>query len=128
MHSVDCLLPLFIFYWIVFYYNFFTFLWLRVSTHWTILTCLDVEHCITLLHLTLLEQKVVLHSYRPALLTSGGEAIRSILFPLQWQCTYIPMCPLAFASYLQAPVPFLIGGNGNVGVTCMYGNQSPFFV
>lgn len=84
-------------------------LFYRVTTHWTLLSCLDVEHCITLLHLALLEQKIVLHSYRPALLTSIGEAIRSILFPLQWQCTYIPMCPLAFASYLQAPVPFIIG-------------------
>ena len=57
----------------------------------------------------LLEQKIVLHSSRPALLTAVGEALRSILFPLQWQCTYIPMCPLAFASYLQAPVPYIIG-------------------
>lgn len=80
-----------------------------VSTHWTLLTCLSIEHCITLLHLVLLEQKIVLHSSRPALLTGVGEAIRSILFPLQWQCTYIPMCPLAFSSYLQAPVPFIIG-------------------
>ena len=57
----------------------------------------------------LLEQKVMLHSSRPALLTSVGEALRSLLFPLQWQCTYIPLCPLAFSSYLQAPVPFIIG-------------------
>ena len=61
------------------------------------------------MHLVLLEQKIVLHSTRPALLTSVGEALRSVLFPLQWQCTYIPMCPLAFSSYLQAPVPFIIG-------------------
>ena len=81
----------------------------RISTHWTLLACLDPAHCATLLHLMLLEQKIVLHSSRPALLTAVGEALRSILFPLQWQCTYIPMCPLAFASYLQAPVPYIIG-------------------
>ena len=80
-----------------------------VSTHWTLPACLDADSCVTLFHLMLLEQKIVLHSSRPALLTSMGEALRSLLFPLQWQCTYIPLCPLAFSSYLQAPVPFIIG-------------------
>ena len=80
-----------------------------VSTHWTLPACLDADSCITLLHVMLLEQKIVLHSSRPALLTGVGEALRSLLFPLQWQCTYIPLCPLAFSSYLQAPVPFIIG-------------------
>jgi hypothetical protein len=61
------------------------------------------------MHLALLEQKIVLHSSQSALLTSVGEALRSILFPLQWKCSYIPMCPLAFCSYLQAPVPYIIG-------------------
>lgn len=91
----------------------FTSLSPSVSTHWTLLTCLDVDNCILLIQLVLLEQKIVLHSARPALLTSVGEALRSVLFPLQWKCTYIPMCPLAFCSYLQAPVPFIIGENNN---------------
>ena len=38
-----------------------------------------------------------------------GEAIKSVLFPLKWQCTDIPMCPLSLATYIQAPVPFIIG-------------------
>ena len=80
-----------------------------ISSHWTLLTCLDVDNCISLIRLILLEQKIVLHSSKPALLTTIGEALRSVLFPLQWKCTYIPMCPLAFSSYLQAPVPFIIG-------------------
>ncbi|XP_019856639.1 PREDICTED: C-myc promoter-binding protein-like isoform X2 [Amphimedon queenslandica] len=80
-----------------------------ISAHWTLLSCLDADDCILLIHLILLEQKIVLHSSKPALLTTIGEALRSVLFPLQWKCTYIPMCPLAFCSYLQAPVPFIIG-------------------
>lgn len=82
---------------------------LSVSTHWCLLSSLEADSCLTLLALTLLEQKLVLHSSRPALLTWVGEALRSILFPFSWQCTYIPVCPLAFSSYMQAPVPFIIG-------------------
>ena len=80
-----------------------------VSTHWSLLFSLNADNCLSLLTLLLLEQKVVLHSSRPALLTCVGEALRSILFPFSWQCTYIPLCPLAFSSYMQAPVPFIIG-------------------
>ena len=83
---------------------------LSVSTHWSLLSSLEPDSCLTLLALTLLEQKLVLHSSRPALLTWVGEALRSILFPFAWQCTYIPVCPLAFSPYMQAPVPFIIGG------------------
>ena len=77
--------------------------------HWSLLASLDVENLILVLTLVLLEQKVVFHSGRPALLTAVGEAIKSILFPLKWQCTDIPMCPLSLANYIQAPVPFIIG-------------------
>ena len=77
--------------------------------HWSLLASLDVENLILVLTLVLLEQKVVFHSGRPALLTAVGEAIKSVLFPLKWQCTDIPMCPLSLATYIQAPVPFIIG-------------------
>ena len=77
--------------------------------HWSLLVSLDVYNLLRLITLVLLEQKVVVHSSRPALLTAVGEAICSILFPLSWQCCYIPMCPLALATYIQAPVPFIIG-------------------
>jgi hypothetical protein len=77
--------------------------------HWSLLVSLDVDNLLNVLTLVLLEQKVVFHSSRPALLTAVGEAIKSVLFPLKWQCTDIPMCPLSLATYIQAPVPFIIG-------------------
>ena len=95
---------------------------LSVSTHWSLLSSLEADSCLTLLALTLLEQKLVLHSSRPALLTWVGEALRSILFPFAWQCTYIPVCPLAFSSYMQAPVPFIIG---QLCVCLLYTSPSP---
>ena len=39
--------------------------------HWSLLASLDVENLILVLTLVLLEQKVVFHSGRPALLTFG---------------------------------------------------------
>lgn len=32
-----------------------------------------------------------------------------MIFPLRWQCPYIPLCPLALADVLSAPVPFVVG-------------------
>jgi hypothetical protein len=32
-----------------------------------------------------------------------------MLFPFQWQCPYIPLCPLALSDVLSAPCPFIIG-------------------
>ena len=32
-----------------------------------------------------------------------------MIFPLHWQCPYIPLCPLALADVLNAPVPFIVG-------------------
>ena len=99
-----------------------------VSTHWSLLASLDADNCVTLLSLLLLEQKLVLHSSRPALLTCMGEAMRSILFPFSWQCTYIPMCPLAFSSYMQAPVPFIIGELANSQIDSYMQAPVPFII
>lgn len=32
-----------------------------------------------------------------------------MLFPLQWQCPYIPLCPLSLSGVLSAPCPFIVG-------------------
>lgn len=59
--------------------------------------------------LVLTEQKILIHSLRPATLTAVAEAVVSLLFPFKWQCPYIPLCPLGLAEVLHAPVPYLIG-------------------
>lgn len=32
-----------------------------------------------------------------------------MIFPFQWQCPYIPLCPLSLAAVLNAPLPFIVG-------------------
>ncbi|XP_030326508.1 DENN domain-containing protein 4C isoform X6 [Strigops habroptila] len=75
----------------------------------TLLMNLGPENCATLLLFVLLEGKILLHSLRPAVLTGVAEAVVSMIFPFQWQCPYIPLCPLSLATVLSAPVPFIVG-------------------
>lgn len=70
---------------------------------------LGADNCMLILLLILTEQKILVHSLRPDVLTSVSEAIAMILFPFKWQCPYIPLCPLGLAEVLHAPLPFLIG-------------------
>ncbi|XP_067639597.1 DENN domain-containing protein Crag isoform X2 [Eurosta solidaginis] len=70
---------------------------------------LGTDNCLHVLLLALTEQKILIHSLRPATLTAVGEAIVSFLFPFKWQCPYIPLCPLGLAEVLHAPLPYLIG-------------------
>ncbi|KAM4611923.1 DENN domain-containing protein 4C isoform 1-T2 [Polymixia lowei] len=75
----------------------------------TLLMNLGSENCATLLHFVLLENKILLHSLRPAVLTGVAEAVVAMIFPFQWQCPYIPLCPLSLAGVLNAPCPFIVG-------------------
>ncbi|NXU95387.1 DEN4C protein, partial [Xiphorhynchus elegans] len=75
----------------------------------TLLMNLGPENCATLLLFVLLEGKILLHSLRPAVLTGVAEAVVAMIFPFQWQCPYIPLCPLSLATVLSAPLPFIVG-------------------
>nr|XP_008528284.1 PREDICTED: LOW QUALITY PROTEIN: DENN domain-containing protein 4C [Equus przewalskii] len=75
----------------------------------TLLMNLGPENCATLLLFVLLESKILLHSLRPAVLTGVAEAVVAMIFPFQWQCPYIPLCPLSLATVLSAPFPFIVG-------------------
>uniref|UniRef100_A0A673TTD9 DENN domain containing 4B n=2 Tax=Suricata suricatta TaxID=37032 RepID=A0A673TTD9_SURSU len=74
-----------------------------------LLQSLGPELAISLLLAVLTEHKLLVHSLRPDLLTSVCEALVSMIFPLHWQCPYIPLCPLVLADVLSAPVPFIVG-------------------
>nr|XP_036870473.1 DENN domain-containing protein 4B isoform X6 [Manis javanica] len=74
-----------------------------------LLQSLGPELAIILLLAVLTEHKLLVHSLRPDLLTSVCEALVSMIFPLHWQCPYIPLCPLVLADVLSAPVPFIVG-------------------
>ncbi|CAI9534470.1 unnamed protein product [Staurois parvus] len=79
------------------------------ASYVTFLQNLGPENAVTLLLAVLTEQKLLIHSQRPDVLTSVAEALVSIIFPLRWQCPYIPLCPLTLADVLCAPVPFIVG-------------------
>ncbi|XP_043541245.1 DENN domain-containing protein 4B-like isoform X2 [Chiloscyllium plagiosum] len=79
------------------------------ASYFTLLQNLGAENTVTLLLTVLTEHKLLIHSLRPAVLTSVCEALVSMIFPFRWQCPYIPLCPLNLADVLSAPVPFIVG-------------------
>ncbi|XP_078393780.1 C-myc promoter-binding protein-like, partial [Cetorhinus maximus] len=79
------------------------------ASYFTLLQNLGAENTVTLLLTVLIEHKLLIHSLRPAVLTSVCEALVSMIFPFRWQCPYIPLCPLNLADVLSAPVPFIVG-------------------
>lgn len=70
---------------------------------------LGPENCLHVLLFALTEQKILLHSLRPDVLTSVAEAVVTMIFPFHWQCPYIPMCPIVLSDVLNAPMPFIVG-------------------
>lgn len=68
---------------------------------------LGPDNCLLILLLILTEQKILVHSLRPDVLTSVSEAIAMILFPFNWQCPYIPLCPLGLAEVTRDSLTFL---------------------
>ncbi|XP_070177502.1 DENN domain-containing protein 4C-like isoform X1 [Littorina saxatilis] len=75
----------------------------------TLLRNLGPELCMNLMLYVLLENKILLHSLRPTVLTEVAEAVTSMIFPFHWQCPYIPLCPLGLSDVLNAPCPFIVG-------------------
>ena len=59
--------------------------------------------------LALTEQTILIHSFRPDVLTSVAEAVMQIIFPFYWQTPYIPLCPIGLCGYLAAPLPVIVG-------------------
>ncbi|ORY98199.1 hypothetical protein BCR43DRAFT_437358 [Syncephalastrum racemosum] len=70
---------------------------------------------IPLLKNTLLaEGKVVFLSRFPGMLSLACETFRSLLFPFYWQFVFIPILPERLLTCLQAPVPYMVGFNGDL--------------
>ena len=55
------------------------------------------------------ELKLILTSRSERSLGEGAEAILTLLNPLEWPHTYIPLLPVALRGYAEAPCPLLIG-------------------
>ena len=74
-----------------------------------LLANLGPENCLMVLLLALTEQNILVHSFRPDVLTSVCEAVMQIIFPFAWQCPYIPLCPIGMSTYLASPMPVIVG-------------------
>ncbi|XP_046634778.1 DENN domain-containing protein Crag-like isoform X4 [Daphnia pulicaria] len=81
----------------------------RGASFKSMLLNLGPDGCLQLLLLALTEQKILIHSLRPDVLTATAEALATSIFPFKWQCPYIPLCPLGLSDVLSAPLPYLIG-------------------
>lgn len=53
-------------------------MWCSGADYGTLLMNLGPENCATLLHFVLLENKILLHSLRPAVLTGVAEAVAAV--------------------------------------------------
>ena len=70
---------------------------------------MSIENIVTLFELLLTEYKVILVSEHASMLTLTCESLCSWLYPFYWHHILIPVLPARLISYLQAPVPFLVG-------------------
>ncbi|KAI6658512.1 hypothetical protein LOD99_15312 [Oopsacas minuta] len=82
---------------------------LNTAPFHTLLQCLNPKNIITLIHLVLLEQKIVLLSSVQSTLISVAESVQCLLYPFEWQTPYIPYILDTMTDMLDAPVPFIFG-------------------
>ncbi|KAI8603576.1 AEX-3 domain-containing protein [Dissophora ornata] len=71
--------------------------------------CLSAEDIVTIIEVILSEGRVIFVSSYLGMLTLACESFLYLLFPLYWQGVYVPILPSALMTYLQAPVPYIIG-------------------
>ncbi|KAJ3146265.1 hypothetical protein HDU86_000481 [Geranomyces michiganensis] len=70
---------------------------------------LSVQHVVLLFELALSEQKIIFLSSHLAMLAVAAESLCHFFFPLSWQHITIPVLPARLMSYLQVPMPYIIG-------------------
>ncbi|OAD78383.1 hypothetical protein PHYBLDRAFT_140478 [Phycomyces blakesleeanus NRRL 1555(-)] len=72
-------------------------------------------HLILVVIETLLsEGKVLFLSKCAGMLSLAAESFRYLLFPFYWQFVFIPVLPEKLLTCLQAPVPYIIGYQGEI--------------
>ncbi|KAI8645606.1 AEX-3 domain-containing protein [Parasitella parasitica] len=69
---------------------------------------------LAVLETLLAEGKVLFLSQYPGMLSLACESFRYLLFPFYWQFVFIPVLPERLLTCLQAPVPYMIGFQGNM--------------
>ncbi|XP_011178754.2 DENN domain-containing protein 1B-like [Zeugodacus cucurbitae] len=57
----------------------------------------------------MLERRVIITSQQPDRHSACVQAANALLYPMEWQHTYIPILPMQLRDYLMGPMPYLIG-------------------
>ena len=70
---------------------------------------LGTERILSLFYHVLTHQKMLIHTLNMKDLTPCLEALSSMIFPLKWQCPFIPLCPIEMATCIESPMPILMG-------------------
>eukprot|EP00474_Spongospora_subterranea_P009769 CRZ10227.1 hypothetical protein [Spongospora subterranea] len=71
--------------------------------------CLPLDLILVALNALMLERKVILVSIHPRLLTPTAHTLLSLMFPLEWQYSYIPVLPRVISVIIDAPMPVFVG-------------------
>ena len=79
---------------------------------WTVAAlcrCLSLENVLSVLNGALLERQMVVLCPNLGELSAVVLSITALLRPLQWQSLMLPVLPQPMISFLDAPVPFVVG-------------------
>ncbi|KAI8085078.1 AEX-3 domain-containing protein [Halteromyces radiatus] len=69
---------------------------------------------LVILETLLAEGKVIFLSQHCGMLSLACESFRYLLFPFYWQFVFIPVLPERLLNCLQAPVPYIVGFQGDM--------------
>lgn len=89
--------------------NFFNIFFLKDESLKNFFRVLDIDRIILLFECVLLERKILLISKYKSLLTQVAECLTGLIYPFVWSHVLIPILPENLKSYIDAPVPFIIG-------------------
>ncbi|KAJ3451082.1 c-myc promoter binding protein [Anaeramoeba flamelloides] len=70
---------------------------------------LDPQNVIKCFTSILCEKKLIFVSSNYRSIFPLIEALKTLIYPFAWAFAYIPLLPFAYAEFLQAPTPYLIG-------------------
>lgn len=70
---------------------------------------LSIENIVSTFESVLNERKIIILSSHLSMLNTVAEAMCTVIFPFYWQHIYIPVLPEKLLTYLQAPMPYIIG-------------------
>ena len=71
--------------------------------------CLPLDGVLSVLCAALLEAQVLFVCPALGTLTACVMAVPALVRPLEWQSVLLPVLPAAMVSFLEAPVPFVVG-------------------